>query len=215
MTARWAKWLIPLAGLFTLAGYFGPWVDHQVAGLVITGLDLGEYVKFLPTVRAGSLTVWREGFYIPLVAVSFSQSFYPFRAALRYSWPIRALMLAVAIIAALNLLPPAWTPARLATPEFRAQSVALLLALAAVALSPWLALLPGRLVGSLCILLCGLAIWFPVHGFLTVLPGIAALYNHPLQPGWGMFVMGLGLLLLGLATGMAGWLGRKEVWVNR
>ncbi|HMN30936.1 MAG TPA: hypothetical protein PKE45_22465 [Caldilineaceae bacterium] len=207
---QWARWLIPLAGLCTLAGYFGPWVDHRVAGLVITGLDLGEYVKFLPAVRAGSLSVWREGFYLPLVAVSFSQSFFAFRTTFQYPWPVRAGMLTVAIVAALNLLPPAWTPARLATPEFYAQSVALLLTLVAVALSPWLALLPGQLAGSLCFLLCGLAIWFPPRSFLAVLPGIAVLYNHPLQPGWGPYMMVFGLVVLGLSTGLAGWLERKK-----
>ena len=44
--------LLPLGALLAFWGYVGPWVDHRVAGLAILGLDLGEYVKFLPLVRA-------------------------------------------------------------------------------------------------------------------------------------------------------------------
>ena len=46
--------LLPLGALLAFLGYVGPWVDHRVAGLAVLGLDLGEYVKFLPQVRAGT-----------------------------------------------------------------------------------------------------------------------------------------------------------------
>jgi hypothetical protein len=200
MARRMAKWLVPLAGVLTLAGYFGPWVDHPVAALVITGLDLGEYVKFLPAVRDGMVTVWREGFYWPLVAVSLSQSLYAFRPELNFGWPVRAGMLALAVVAALNLLPPAWTPTRLITAEFYLQTSGLVLCLAAMAVSPLLALLPGRMAAFLTVALCGLAAWFPVRDFLRVLPGIGELYNHPLQPAWGMMILGVGLILMAVGT---------------
>lgn len=189
------NWLFLIAGLLTLAGYWGPWMDHRAAGLVITGLDLGELVKFLPTVRSGAVTVWREGFYWPLVAVSLGQSLVAFRIPFRYPWLGRAAMLAVAVVAALNLLPPAWTPARMMTPEFYLQSGGIALCLAAVAVSPVLALLPHRITAATITLLCGLAIWFPVRDFLRVLPDIAALYNHSGRLGWGLFVMAGGLIL--------------------
>lgn len=196
MTKALARTLIPLAGVLTLAGYFGPWVDHRVAGLVITGLDLGEYVKFLPSVRSGEVMVWRAGFYLPLVAVSLSQSLCAWRSELRYPGPLRVGMLVVAVIAALNLLPPAWTPARMVMPEFYEQTSALTLCLAAMALSPILALLPRTVVAPLLALLCGLAIWFPLRDFLRILPRVADLYNHTLQPGWGMALSAVGLVLL-------------------
>jgi hypothetical protein len=189
-----------------LAGYFGPWVNHRVAGLVIMGLDLGEYVKFLPAVRGEQITLWREGFYLPLLAVSLSFSLHVFRQQFRYPWWVRALLIGVAISAALNLLPPAWTPSRLITPEFRLQIMALRGCLAAVALSPVLALLPRRGVALFVVALSGLALWFPIHDFLRVLPGISALYNHPLTPGWGMYVMAGGLVVMG---GASLWCGAK------
>ncbi len=193
---RWLRWLIPLGGLLTLLGYFGPWVNHRVAGLVIMGLDLGEYVKFLPEVRSQQISLWREGFYLPLVVVSLTFSLYAFRAPLGNRWLHRIFMVLVASVAALNMLPPAWTPAKLITAEFRLQTVAILFCLVAVAFSPFLALVPQRITMIIVIGLSGLAFWFPIVNFLRVLPAISTLYNHSLTPGWGLFVMAGGLLIL-------------------
>jgi len=193
----WVRWLLPLGALLTLAGYFGPWVAHRVAGLVVTGLDLGEYVKFLPVVRAGQVSIWRAGFYLPLVTVSLALSLAAFRPQLRYGWFVRGLLLAIASVAALNLLPPAWNEATFQNPEFRQQIGALLLCLAAAALSPLLALLPGWFSNGLIPLLSAFALWFPLRDFLSVLPAIRELYQQPLQPGWGVYLLGIGLLLLG------------------
>ena len=190
------RWLLPLAAVLTLAGYFGPWVPHRVAGLVVTGLDLGEYVKFLPTVRGGQIALWREGFYLPLVVVSLALTFAAFRPQWRYGWPMRALLLIMAGVAALNLLPPAWGPTTFTNPEFRQQIGALGVCLGAAAISPFFALLP-RWVGSSIVLILSLAaLWFPLRDFLRVLPTIRELYNEPISIGWGGYVMVVGLLLL-------------------
>ena len=114
------------------------------------------------------------------------------------AWLLIAAQVIAAIVAALNLLPPAWTPQRMVTPEFQQQTAALVFCLSAVVFGPLLALLPQRLTGVLVLLLSLLAAIVPVQQFLRVLPEIAGLYNHPLVPGWGMYVMLLGLCLLTL-----------------
>ncbi len=124
----------------------------------------------------------------------------PFASNTRYSWPVRALLIALAAVAALNLLPPAWTPTLLTTPEFQTQTGALLLCLLAAGFSPFLALLPQPVTKLIVIGLSGGALWFPMRGFLRILPLISALYNQPLAPGWGMFGLGLGLIILIGAT---------------
>jgi hypothetical protein len=189
------RWLLPLSALITLAGYFGPWVPHSVAGLVVTGLDLGEYVKFLPVVRGGQVSVWREGFYLPLVAVSLALSLAAFRPQWRYGWWMRMVLLTVAGIAALNLLPPAWDQSTFTNPEFRLQIAALLFCLGAVAISPMLALLPHWISNPVVVLISGAALWLPLRDFLRVLPAIHNLYNQPLSPGWGLYLLVIGLLL--------------------
>ncbi len=191
---RRLRWLLPLAGLIALVGYFSPWIGHPAAGLVVTGLDLGEYVKFLPSVRNGGLMLWREGFYLPLVAVSLTFSLHAFRAELGYGWPMRVLLLLAAGVAALNMLPPAWTPQLLLTPEFQLQTLAIVFCLGTAAISPFAALLPRRLTGGITLLLAGLAIWLPVQNFLNALPDISLVYNHVQHPAWGMYVMVVGLV---------------------
>lgn len=196
------QWLLPTAGLLTLAGYVGPWVPHIVAGLVVTGLDLGEYVKFLPVVRSGEVTLWREGFYLPLVTVSLAFSSAAFSSRLRYRWPMRIFLLAMATVAALNLLPPAWSPAVLQTAEFRQQVLTMIACLAAIGVSPFLALLPSWLVALCMLVLSGMALWWPPRQFLAVLPTIEELYQQPLAPGWGFYLTISGLLLLIVMQGL-------------
>jgi hypothetical protein len=187
------RWLLPLSVLAALAGYLGPWVDHPVAGLAILGLDLGEYVKFLTPVRSGAVGLWREGFYLPLLAVSLTCSLAAFRREFAYPWPVRALLLGAAVVAALNLLPPAWTPQRMLTPEFQQQALWIAFCLGAMIFSPFLALLPRWLAAVLVAALSLAALVLPPWQFFQVLPAITELYNQPLTPGWGLFVMGLGL----------------------
>ncbi|MEZ4614037.1 MAG: hypothetical protein R2867_00785 [Caldilineaceae bacterium] len=193
-------WLLLAAILLTFAGYVGPWVPHLVSGLVITGLDLGEYVKFLPLVRGGQIVLWRAGFYLPLVAASLAASFAAFQPQLRPQrwlvWPLRGLLLALATIAALNLLPPAWDQSTFTNPEFRQQIVALAVCLLIMGTSPLWALLPRVLTASVVIVLSICAIGFPLRDFLRVLPSIRELYQQPLAPGWGFYAMLVGLILL-------------------
>lgn len=200
-----ARWLLPLGGLVALVGYFGPWVDHPVAGLVVMGLDFGEYVKFLAAVRSGQLSLWREAFYWPLAAVSLTYALIVFRADLGYRWWLRAGLVAVALVAALNMLPPAWTPQRLLTPEFQQQTATMVACVAAVLVSPFLALLPRRVTAVLIAVLAVVAAAVPVWQFARVLPEIAPLYGHALMAGWGVYVLvaGFGTVVVGAVA--IGW----------
>lgn len=198
--SRQRKWLLLFGAMVTLAGYWGPWVNHRAAGLVITGLDLAEYVKFLPTVRSGQISLWREGFYLPLVVVSLACSLYAFRQEFGYRWPLRALLLALAVVAALNLLPPAWTPPKLRTAEFRQQTITLIGCLVVMGFSPFWALLPARVAAFPLTGLALLATGLPIRNFLRVLPTIAELYQESLHPGWGLYVLVVGLALVVVAV---------------
>jgi len=200
------KWLWPAAGLIVLAGYFGPWLPHKVAGLVVTGLDLGEYVKFLPSVADGSVVLWREGFYLPLVAVSLTCSLLTYRDEYRYSLVFRFAFLLLGLIAALNLLPPAWTPAVLRSDEFLLQTTTIIVCIGLLLFSPILRLLPALLVYALLGTVALAGIWFPITGFIKILPDVEYLYAHEIRPGWGFYVIVLGLALLAGAY----WLGLRR-----
>lgn len=190
------RWLLPVGLVMALIGYVGPWVDHPVAGLIITGLDMGEYVKFLPIVRDGTISIWRPGFYAPLVAISAAALLAAYRTDLAYHWWLRASLLALAAVAAFNLVPPAWTPARLLEPEFRLQTTSLLLLLAGLALSPFLALIPRTVAASLVTFFGLAALTIPLYTFLQLLPTIQEVYNQPLTAAWGIWLMTLGLIIV-------------------
>ncbi len=188
--------MLILAGVLGLAGYYGPWVPHKAAGLVIIGLDLAEYVKFLPQFAAGQIPIRRELFYMPLVAASVTASL----LASRRSLPAAARVLCglAAIPLALAMLPPAWSPGVLALPEFRLQ---VLMILGCFAMLPAVVVtrrLPDRVVlGIIALLAVTAAVW-PIWGFLQVLPPISALYRRLLRPGWGFWASLAGWLAMAL-----------------
>ena len=190
------RWLILFGAMLALLGYFGAWVDHKAAALVVTGLDLGEYVKFLVPVRNGTISLWREGFYLPLLVVSLTLSLFAFRPECRYGWPARIFFLLFAWIASLNMLPPAWSPGRLVMPEFQLQTGAILFCLAASLVSPLLALLPKRLPLVVMTLLGVGALVLPVRNFWRILPTLNDLYQSQVTTGWGPYVMMVGLVVM-------------------
>jgi hypothetical protein len=194
-SANGTRWL-PLiaAGLLGLAGYFGPWVPHRAVGLAVSGLDLGEYVKFIPQVMSGQIALRREIFYLPLFAGSLVASLLASRRSLP-RW-VRILLGLGAILLALALLPPAWSPATLRLLEFRLQTAGLILCLVMVPAVILTRYFPDRLVLGLIGLLAIPAAILPIWGFLEVSPAIAALYRHPLRLGWGSWAGLIGFLFV-------------------
>ena len=185
----------PVLGLFVvaLAGYFGAWIWHKAAGLVITGVDLAEYVKFLPPVRAGQLDILRESFYAPLAMGSLIASL----AASRRVLPLWLRWLAgiSAIPLALAMLPPAWSPGVLAMPEFRLQVVILGACIAALGLLLVTRFLPDAIILPIIALLALIAAIWPAANFLPLLAPIETLYLSAIRPGWGFWVSTSGFLL--------------------
>ncbi len=196
---RWERlrWAV-LAALLALGviGYYGPWVPHKAAGLVIIGLDLAEYVKFLPDVIAGRVVLMRELFYLPLFAASVSAGLLAGRRNLpRWS---RVLLALISLPLAAAMLPPAWSPAVLLQPEFRLQVIAILVCWLLVPAALITRYLPNRLVLIIILLLSLAAAIAPAWGFLQVHPGIEALYRRTLPPGWGFLVGTAGFLAAAL-----------------
>lgn len=198
VTNSWLRFLAPVALLLGLVGYFGPWVAHKAAALVLTGQDLGEFVKFLPDVRAGTVTVRRELFYLPLLAGSLGFTASASHRRWDYPWFLRWLLVILAVPVALSMLPPAWTPQLMLTAEFRLQAIAIAICVAMVLLSPLLRRLPpAALEGATAILALAAAI-VPVQRFLRIRPLIDAVYGRPVVLGWGLWLSPIGFGLAAL-----------------
>ncbi len=197
-------WLLLAAAIATgLAGYYGPWVPHRAAGLVVVGLDLGEYVKFLPRVASGALQVHRELFYLPLLAASVCAALLASRRVLPPWTRISAAVAAIPL--ALAMLPPAWNPVVLMTAEFRIQVIAIAACILLVMPGMFLTwYLPDKQALGVIAVLAATAALIPAREFLLVRPEIEQLYNHALPLGWGWWATLLGnLSASALALAMA------------
>lgn len=188
LRAQRLRWLIlGLAVAGGLIGYYGPWAPHKAAGLIVIGLDLAEYVKFLPDIIAGRIVLHRELFYLPLFAASVTASLISGRRAAAPPWA-RAGLAAASIPCAAAMLPPAWSPASLQLPEFRVQMVAIFVCWLLVPGALLTRFLPDRLILAIIALLCLAAALAPAWGFLQIHPGIEALYRQALPLGWGFWL---------------------------
>lgn len=187
-----------LAGfLLIAAGYWGPWVWAEPAGLRILGLDLAEYVKFVAQVRSREIALVREVFYLPLLALSLSLSLLAHRPEYRLPGAVRWLLNALAVPAALAMLPPAWTPPLLLTSEFVKQTMAIGVCLAAAALSyPLMRRLPAWLVSLLLVALATPAVLAPLSAFFKLRPALDAIYGRPIVIGRGPWETAVGLALV-------------------
>jgi hypothetical protein len=193
------RWLaIILAIVVGLIGYYGPWVPHKAAGLIVIGLDLAEYVKFIPDVISGRIVLSREVFYLPLFASSVAASLLASRRALPL-WN-RWLLALIAIPLALAMLPPAWSPSILLQPEFHLQTVAIAFCLLLVPGALLSRHAPDRLILVIIGLLSLAAAVAPAWGFVQVRSAIEALYRQPLTLGWGFWIGTIGFLATALVS---------------
>jgi hypothetical protein len=179
-----------------VVGYYGPWISHPAAALTLSGVDLGEFVKFLPGVVDDSLRIARQSFYLPPFSVVVSVGLLIGARRLRYPWPWRLLVLGLAVPVSLQLLPPAWSPNSLLSAEFRLQAIALGLCWLSLAGFWLLGRLPPWLSGSVSAVLSVIAMGLSAWQFWVVKPGIDAVYGSPPAVGWGFYLCMAGLAVL-------------------
>jgi hypothetical protein len=208
-----ARLLLPVGWLLAAVGYYGPWIAHKTAALTLSGADMGEFVKFLPGVLDGSLRVTRQLFYLPALAVVVSVAMLVGLRRLRYGWPLQALALMLALPVSLQILPPAWSPASLMTPEFRLQAIALGVSWVLLAgfwlwarAPAWLGSFLGAALALAAALGCA---WQMVE----VKPAIDAVHGMPSPLGWGFFLCLAGLVVLCTGGVVLAWRSRSgEPW---
>lgn len=183
-----ARLLLPFGWAMSAIGYYGPWIAHKTSALAISGVDMGEFVKFLPCVVGGTLPVVRQWFYLPPVAIVLGVALLARSRHLRYPWPLQMILLVLAIPVSLQLLPPAWSPGSLLTAEFRLQAIALAICWLLLAGAGFLARLSVRLRAALAALLGLTAAALSTWQMMVSKPSIDDVYGAALPLGWGYFV---------------------------
>lgn len=189
--------IVLILGLaLAIVGYFGPWVDHRTAALVLTGQDMGEFVKFLPEVRAGTAPMIREFFYLPPFAAALGLILLMASKRLAYPLVVRAVMVLAVLGLAWAMLPPVWTPQLLVTAEFRKQTVAIAFCLLLLIIHPVLRYLPLRPSAVVMMVLALLGAGSPLWQFFAIREAVNRAYGWPVQVGWGLWVTVLGFLIV-------------------
>jgi hypothetical protein len=192
--ARTTSFLLVFALLIGIAGYWGPWIAHRTAALVLIGQDLGEFVKFLPEVRNGSIPMLRQIFYLPPFCACCILALLAASPTLRYHWIVRALLLLTIPPLSLAVLPPVFSIPVLRSDEFRLQVFGVILCWALIPATLLLRRVPAFLqmflIGMLALLGALPALW----QFLVILPAIRTVYHAPIHIGWGPIATALGFL---------------------
>jgi hypothetical protein len=205
--------LLPAGWLLAAVGYFGPWIAHSTAALTLSGVDMGEFVKFLPGVLDGSLQLTRQLLYLPPLALVVSVALLSGSDRLRYPGLLQAAFLVLAVPVSLQLLPPAWSPASLVTEEFRAQTLALAISWLLLA-GFWLwGHLPSWLTGSLSALIALAALGLAAWQFALAKPAIDEVYGIAPSTGWGLWVCVAGLAITVTASVLLV-VRSREAWIG-
>jgi hypothetical protein len=181
----------------------------------LTGVDMAEFVKFLPGALDGSLRLTRQWFYLPPFAISASIALLIGSHSLQYTKLLRALGLLLAIPVSLQLLPPAWSPSSVITNEFRAQTIALATSWLLLASFWLLRRLPSWLLGSLSVALSLTALVLPLWQFLLAKSAIDEVYGAPPGAGWGLFLCLTGLAVIATASALLALTARSRTSARR
>ena len=172
-------------------GMHAVWIQHDVAGLAVLGLDYLTFIKILP---AEDFAGWQRAAFIwsvPLAVSSVLTSQLPWAAGWLPEWPAglkwtsRLALTLISGYTALQILPLDWSPDNLLVPSNRVQTASFLICMGLLLFAPlsgpWLMhrrhwWLPLAAVGC-----------FPsvALGHFVYLPYFAHLYRQELAPGLG------------------------------
>ena len=210
------KRFVPLGIALALAGYWGPWVNHKTAALVLSGLDMAEFVKFLPEVQAGTELVIRELFYLPILTAALCLALTSGNQHLRYPLWVRVVMGIIAVALAMIVLPPyPFILQALNLDEYRRQFLLGASCLAAIGGILVYRRLPRAVMAALLIVASLAGAIPPAWQFLSIRDTLDRVYGQPIQVGWGLWLMAIGFLLV---IGAGGWIlstGRQSLENHR
>ena len=198
------KRFVPLGITLALVGYWGPWVNHKTAALVLSGLDMAEFVKFLPGVQAGTEFVIRELFYLPVLAAALCLALMGSNRSWHYPLWARTIMVMVAIVLAIIVLPPyPFILQALSSDEFRRQFLMGAGCLAIIGGAVFYRRLPRAMMAVLLIVVSLAGAIPPLWQFLSIQGALDNVYGQPVHVGWGLWLTAAGFLIVaGVGAGM-------------
>lgn len=201
---------LPLLLAFTLilAAYLMVWLAHEngAAGLSFIGLEIGEWVKFLPQMQAGEILPGRDLFYLPpvtlgLMLVLFTAGWPQGR------WQTRATR-GLAVLVSLLAFPSLDAIRLEPSSEWLWRLLLVGLVVVAALLAGLLGRVPGRVRWLLMAVLGTAGGVLPTWAFFAIRPAAEEVLQSAVQPGLGVWLNMAGHLLVAM-TAMR-WVNEEE-----
>jgi hypothetical protein len=210
MDAKGSKTWFLIGIALALIGYWGPWVNHKTAALVLSGLDMAEFVKFLPGVQASTEFMIRELFYLPPLAAALCLALMGNSRHWRYPLWARAIMVTAAVALAIIVLPPyPLILQALSSDEFRRQFLMGVGCLAVIGGALLYRRLPKAIVAGALIAISLVGAIPPLWQFFSIRSALDRVYGQPIHIGWGLWLMVAGFLVV---AGTGGWMLELGSW---
>lgn len=187
--------------MLILAGYLMVWLPQPVVGLSFIGLEMGEWVKFLPQVRSGQIAASRNLFYLPPVLLGLMLALWT------AGWPNRRwrtwAMRFLAIVVAMLAFPAVEAFLQESSDQWLTRVLMILLVAIATASIPLTDRLPdhGLRVARIIMLILAVAgLILPTWAYLEIRPVVAQLLNNSVGIGPGVWLNGAGFLMVAIAA---------------
>lgn len=186
-----------------LLAYWLVWMPGPVAGLQLIGLEMGEWVKFLPEVRAGQISAGRDLFYLPPVLLGLLVALITVGWPHRWQiWFVRLVAIAVGWLAFPSLDAIRFEPHSEWLLRLVLVGMVVLVAVGSYGLK-------GKIAAALPPLLAVIALAgaiLPAWAYLAMRPAIINALARPVGFGPGFWLNGLGF---GVAAAVFLWLTFK------
>lgn len=182
-----------------LAGYLMVWLPQPVVGLSLIGLEMGEWVKFVPQVQAGMLPD-RNLFYLPPVFLGLMMAVWTagWPNGRWQTWAMRGLAVLVSLLAFPSIEAIRFEPSS----EWLFRLVLIGLVGVTAVFSSVLERLPKILPPILILLFALLNLVLPTWAYLSLRPVIADLFQTAVGFGPGLLLHVVGNLLGIAAAGL-------------
>jgi hypothetical protein len=199
MISRRVYPLLWAAFTLTLVGYLMVWLPQPVVGLSLIGLEMGEWVKFLPEVQAGALPD-RNLFYLPPVLLGLMMAVWTvgWPNGRWQNWIIRGLAVLISLLAFPAVEAIRFEPAN----QWLLRIGLIGLVGVTAVLSGFMARLPQRTLPALLLIFALLSLFLPTWAYLAVRPVIAELLRTEVGFGPGLLLHIVGNLLVVIAVVM-------------